>query len=237
MYSQFRDGNVLAGYGQLAVLQRSLELLPEGVEEVLLRTDTAGYEWDLLKYCAEGKNERFGVIRFCVGADVTPEFKAAVARVPSSDCQPLMRRVDGMEIDTGQQYAEVCYVPNKAATKKHGPHYRFLAIREPLPQLEFPGVENQGELPFPTMNFQGSGRQKLFAAVTNLDWPGDELIWWHRQRCGKSEEAHSVMKADLGGGKLPSGTFGANAAWWACNAFFISSRVITPCGISESPIR
>ena len=32
--------------------------------------------------------------------------------------------------------------------------------------------------------------------------------------CGKSEAAHSVMKEDLAGGKLPSGDFGVNAAWW-----------------------
>ena len=33
-------------------------------------------------------------------------------------------------------------------------------------------------------------------------------------RCGKSEEAHAVMKDDLAGGKLPSDDFGENAAWW-----------------------
>jgi Transposase DDE domain group 1 len=42
-----------------------------------------------------------------------------------------------------------------------------------------------------------------------------ELICWQRERCGKSEEAHAVMKDDLAGGRLPSGLFGANAAWWA----------------------
>ena len=41
------------------------------------------------------------------------------------------------------------------------------------------------------------------------------MIWWLRERCGKSEEVHSVMKSDLAGGQLPSGLFGANAAWWA----------------------
>ncbi len=51
--------------------------------------------------------------------------------------------------------------------------------------------------------------------VTNRDLIGDELIRWYRQRCGKSEEAHGVMKEDLAAGKLPSGLFGANAAWWA----------------------
>jgi hypothetical protein len=40
------------------------------------------------------------------------------------------------------------------------------------------------------------------------------VIWWYRERCGKSEEAHSVMKGDLAGGKFPSNLFGANAAWW-----------------------
>jgi hypothetical protein len=56
---------------------------------------------------------------------------------------------------------------------------------------------------------------KLFGVVTNRELPGDAAIWWYRERCGKSEEAHAVMKHDLAGGTLPSGLFGANAAWWA----------------------
>jgi Transposase DDE domain group 1 len=51
--------------------------------------------------------------------------------------------------------------------------------------------------------------------VTNRKDAGDTVIWWLRERCGKSEEVHSVMKSDLAGGQLPSGQFGANAAWWA----------------------
>ena len=71
------------------------------------------------------------------------------------------------------------------------------------------------QLPFPTMSFPALGRYKLFGLVTNRTLPGDELIRWQRERCGKSEEAHAVMKDDLAGGRLPSGLFGANAAWWA----------------------
>lgn len=57
---------------------------------------------------------------------------------------------------------------------------------------------------------------KLHAIVTNRDdEPAQELIRWHYQRCGKSEEAHSVMKSDFAGGQMPSRLFGANAAWWA----------------------
>jgi len=47
-----------------------------------------------------------------------------------------------------------------------------------------------------------------------MGWEGKELIRWHYGRCGKSEEAHSVMKEDFAGSKLPSGDFGVNAAWW-----------------------
>jgi len=39
--------------------------------------------------------------------------------------------------------------------------------------------------------------------VTNRDLEGNELINWLHKRCGKSEEAHSIMKEDLAGGKLP----------------------------------
>ncbi|MBW2122026.1 MAG: transposase, partial [Deltaproteobacteria bacterium] len=55
---------------------------------------------------------------------------------------------------------------------------------------------------------------KVFGLVTNRTIPGEELIRWHRGRCGKAEEAHSVMKGDLAGGRFPSGRFGENAAWW-----------------------
>ena len=60
----------------------------------------------------------------------------------------------------------------------------------------------------------GAVKYKVTGVVTNRDMPGDEVIRWYRERCGKSEEAHSIMKEDLAGGKLPSGLFGANAAWW-----------------------
>ena len=212
VHSEFRDGNVPAGHEQLRVLEEAARLLPEGVTKLCLRSDTAAYQQDLLKYCAEGKNERFGVIEFAIGADVTPEFKQAVAELPETAWRGLDRIVDGERYATDQQWAEVGYVPNWAGMSKTGPDYRFLAIREPLRELDLGDAE---QLPFPTMSFGTLGRYKLFGVVTNRTLPGDALIRWQRERCGKSEEAHAVMKDDLAGGRLPSGLFGANAAWWA----------------------
>lgn len=215
VHSEFRDGNVPAGHEQLRVLQEALGRLPTGVEKVLLRSDTAGYQKELLKYCAEGADQRFGVIEFAVGVDVTPEFKKAVAEVAEEEWQTLEREIAGGQASTEQQWAEVCFVPNWIGHSKQSPEYRFLAIREPLRQAPLPGMEGQLSLPFPTMELADRGWHKLFGVVTNRKLPGDELIRWYRQRCGKSEEAHGVMKEDLAAGKFPSGLFGANAAWWA----------------------
>jgi len=175
---------------------------------VKVRMDTQGYEWELLRYLAEGKNERFGAIDFVVGADMTQELKKEIAKLRENEWHELPRKPG----EVAQQWAEVCFVPNASAVKKNGPQYRFIATREVLKQQPLPGLTP--ELPFQTMEFAKKGVCKLHAVVTNTKLGGAELIEWYRQRCGKSEEAHSVMKSDLAGGQLPSGDFGANAAWW-----------------------
>ena len=54
------------------MLKESLRHLPESVKKVALRSDTAGYQAELLLYCGEGKDPRFsGAIEFAIGADVT----------------------------------------------------------------------------------------------------------------------------------------------------------------------
>jgi len=212
--SEFRDGNVPAQFENLRVLRETLDELPEGVETVFFRSDTAAYQQEVLRYCAEGKNERFGVIRFAVGADVTLEFKRAAATV--SEWKPLRREVDGKFVATGQEWAEVIYVPHWAGYSKKAPDYRFLAIREPLRQLELPDMPQQQTFPFPVMDFGEASRYKVFGLVSNRhDLDGEKLIWWSRERCGRAEAAHSAMKEDLAGGVLPSGSFGENAAWWS----------------------
>jgi len=206
LHTEFRDGNVPAGYEQLRVFIHALSLLPEEIESVRLRSDTAGYQHDLLRWCDdETKHPRFGKIKFAIGCDVTPEFKKAAREAEA--WHPLFDqkgRISG-------EWAEVCFVPNKSATTKKGEPLRYLAIREVMQQPHLPGMDS---LPFQTITFDET-QYKLFGMVTNMDWKGDRLIHWHRERCGKSEEAHAVMKEDLAGGKLPSSDFGENAAWWA----------------------
>ena len=212
LHTEFRDGNVPAGYEQLRVLKEALDCLPETVENLRIRSDTAGYQHKLLKYCEMAENLRFGRIEFTIGCSVTPEFKKSVAEVEESEWKPLYKTVDGKKYKTSTEWAEVCFVANAIGHSKKGPEYRYLAKRESMVvQLALPGMEQQ--LPFQTMDMN-TKRYKLFGMVTNMDWEGGKLINWQHERCGKSEEVHSVMKHDLAGGKLPSSDFGENAAWW-----------------------
>ncbi|NOQ51034.1 MAG: IS1380 family transposase [Desulfuromonadaceae bacterium] len=231
--SEFRDGNVPAGHQQLRLLQESLQQLPEGVEKVCVRSDTAGYQQNLLRYCAEGSNERFGTIDFAIGANVTESFRQAVREVAEDQWFPVLRtEADGRQHETGQQWAEVCYVPSWVGHHKNGPSYRYVATRELLRnQLELPGCET-AEDPGQVQTHSGE-RYKVRGIVTNRDVDGNELIQWYRERCGKSEEVHAVMKDDLAGGKLPSGDFGENAAWWgimilALNLNAAMKRLVLP---------
>lgn len=213
LHTEFRDGNVPAGYEQLRVLQEALGLLPEGVKKVRLRSDTAGYQHGLLRYCEMKENERFGRIEFAIGCSVTPEFKRSVSEVAQEDWRPVYKEVDGKLEKTDREWAEVCFVPNAIGHSKKGPSYRYMATREVVRQALLPGLEEPWPLPFPVVSMERC-QYKVHGVVTNMDWEGSELINWLYRRCGKSEEAHAVMKDDLAGGKLPSGDFGENAAWW-----------------------
>jgi len=197
-HTEFRDGNVPANYDLLRVFTKTLDNLPEGVERIRLRADAAGYAHELLAYCDSGDHERFGRIEFAISCPVTDAFKKEVARLP---------REEWKRLDSRREWAEVGYVPTELVHKEH--LYRYLAIREALRQPVLPGME----LPFQTLDYQGT-QYKLHGLVSNMDWRGDRLVAFAYERCGKSEEAHAILKEDLFGGKLPSGNFGENAAWW-----------------------
>ena len=76
---------------------------------------------------------------------------------------------------------------------------RYLGLRLVKPQGEF---------------FDDGSRTAYFAVVTNRDERGDQVIEWHREKAGTIEHVHEETKNGLAGGTLPSGKFGANAAWF-----------------------
>ncbi len=245
LHSEFRDGNVPASYEQLRCLKEALERLPRGVKSVCLRSDNAGYQEEVLSYCAEGKNERFGVIKFAIASRVSTGFKAAVAELKESDWKPLSITLpNGERIESEQQYAEVCFVPAWAIKNKQTPDYRYLAIRDPLhEQPTLKGIEAPADtLPTQTVSCADK-KYRLYGLVTNQEtMTGDEVIAWYRERCGDSEMIHSMQKQDFCGGQFPSNKFGANAAWWqimvmTLNLVTLMKKLVLPESLSKKRMK
>jgi hypothetical protein len=234
--TQFRDGNVPPSYGQFEELKRVLENVPSGVNKVQLRSDSAGYQTDLLKYCASGMNERFGVIDFAISCPVVKELKEAAKQVAEKEWQPVYAETKKGLKATWQECAEVTYASNELSNGEKSAEYRFFVTREQVEitvkeriklrkeetQMELPlqerieklekSSENMKKLHLTEMNGKV---YKIFAIVSNvMDKEGVELVRWHRGRCGKSEEVHHILKEELAGGHVVSQNFGANAAYW-----------------------
>jgi hypothetical protein len=216
LHSEFRDGNVPAGYDVTRVMAEALTCLPDGVERVYTRQDTAAYQTSFLAWCErEREHPKYGRILFTISADVTAALRAEVRNV--TEWHPLHRGAGEKSKGPSREWAEVVFVPHDQAmlTDIREP-FRYLVVREKASeQLTLMEADDAATLPFPTMTFENV-RYKLHAIVTNRrDEVAAELIHWHYARCGKSEEAHSIMKEDFAGGQAPSAKFGANAAWWA----------------------
>ena len=236
--TQLRGGNIPPGYEQLKELKRVLKTIPEGVKEITLRSDSAGYQEAIMRYCAEGLDERFSEIKFTISCKIVDGFKQAVKVVPEADWRPVFKEVKknvATELqETGQEWAEVAYVPDWSL--KSNAEYRFIAIRE---RTELRKGENPNQMALPEvieamekenentkrlhLTAMENHAYKVFGIVTNMrEEDGGKIVLFHHERCGKSEEVHRILKDELGGGHVASGKFGCEAAWWNITVLSLS---------------
>ena len=194
---QFRDGNVPAAFGAKAFLEHAFGALPVGLAQRYLRADTAFYDEHALTW-ADAHD-----VGFAVSADMTKALARAIADLPEAAWQSYRPRNDRHPDGEEREWAEVVFVPDWARNhQKHGQAFRYLAIRVRSRQAEL---------------FEETPAWRHFAVVTNQAGDGEALLRWQRGKQGTVEHGHGVVKNDLGGGVLPCGRFGANAAWWRIN--------------------
>jgi len=216
VHEEFRDGNVPAGCGNVRILERAVAALPAGVTQRFVRGDSALYEQDLLAWCEEPARG----IGYAISADMSPPLHAEILRLPETAWQ-----LDRAEPDVIREWAEVPYVPDDGDHRKDRPWVRrYLAIRI---------RRCQGEL------FADGNAVKHFAIVTNREGDGLTLIRWHREKAGTVEHVHHVLKNELAAAALPSGKFGANAAWFRLNVLTYNllsalKRLALPGDLSEA---
>jgi hypothetical protein len=194
LHDQFRDGHVPAGCGNVRVLAQALANLPQGITQIRLRADSALYETEVLRWC-EDENRR---IAYAISADMSEHLRAEIVRLPETAWQ-----VEREEAEAIRSWAEVAYVPDDGDHRKDRPCLRrYLAVRI---------QKRQGSL------FADGSSVRYFAVVTNRTEDGLTILQWHREKAGTVEHAHHVLKNELAAAALPSGKFGANAAWFRLN--------------------
>jgi hypothetical protein len=192
LHDQFRDGHVPAGCGNVRVLEQAVATLPQGVNRIALRADSALYETAVLRWCEERQ------IGYAISADCSEQLRAEIVRLPETAWQ-----VERAEPEAIRAWAEVPYVPSDGDHRKDRPCLRrYLAVRI---------QKRQGSL------FADGSSVHFFAVVTNRTGDGLALLQWHRQKAGTVEHTHHVLKNELAAAALPSGKFGANAAWFRLN--------------------
>ena len=210
---QFRDGNVPAGMGNRSVVRAALAALPEGTKMRYLRGDSALYEQKLLREL-DGDGIAFGI-----SADVSKVLREAMRALPEREWKPYVKtRAGKPDKPTDKQWAEVAFVPEERSPKKDARPFRYVGIRIPRQEADL---------------FEGP--YMYFAVVTNRwEMDGNELLNWSRQRCGSVEWAHDLMKNDFAARVLPSGRFGANAAWYRFNVLAFNLKVaMTKIGLPD----
>jgi hypothetical protein len=192
VHDEFRDGQVPAGCGNQRILERAVAQLPAGISQLRLRADSALYEIAVLRWCEAHE------VEYAISADMSPQLAAEIRRLPARAWQ--LEREDG---EARREWAEVPYVPSDGDHRKHRPCVRrYLAIRI---------TPRQGGL------FADGSEVKHFAIVTNRAGDGLALLQWHREKAGTVEHTHHILKNELAAAALPSGKFGANAAWFRLN--------------------
>ena len=197
LWDEFRDGHVSAGSGNRRVIERALGALPESVEKVHLRADSALYDHALMVFLDQRE------VGFAISVTVSDGLRRRIAALEESEW--TFEREDAGAV---RHWAELDYLPDGAIAQKEGAvrRLRYLAIRIKKPQ---------GEL------FADGSEVKHFCVVTNRNDPENgnagDLLAWHRGKAGTVEHSHHVLTNELAAEALPSQAFGANAAWFRMN--------------------
>jgi len=226
IHTEFRDGNVPAKMSLMEMLQDSINTLPSSIETIYYRGDSASCQHEFMKKMASGTLvEGRGVVYFAVSALINKHIKKLYANINEADWKLYNQK-------NKQEYAEVLYYESWMSplkpmrlifirTKQKSERAKLKEQQKADPnyrQLSLDLVDDDGQDiddTFETDNSEYSIRG-ILSNVPESKYKSATLIKWARERCGKSEELHAIQKDDLAGGKMPSGKFGANYAWWVC---------------------
>ncbi len=234
---EIRDGNVPAAMDNQRGFEEALLQLPAQVREVTLRTDGAGYQETVIRACNNPafrpeQTRRLGTIGLICGATRSEELMAEVARLGEDAWRPMT----GPAVSDRAQLecAELPFVSNGSYSARPEHVIRYVVTRRAM--VGELGLD-VGELPAEG----GRPAYRIRAYMTNFPAPdalkaekanglktmdAAEVVAAAHERCGHGEEVHAVLKSDLAAGMMPSGRFGANAAWLWLSALALNTMAL-----------
>ncbi len=225
LFSEFRDGNVNPSYNIPEFVKESFSHLPKTVKDLYLRSDSAGYNFDLMSYCNKQN------IKFTISSRLCKSIREEINVVKNEDWSKInltkeqLLRNKNNENKECWEWTEIDHIPDNP--KEEG--YRYIAVRskiieqKPLFEELINSQEKEGEDNTKKQYTKDGIRYNIRVIVTNrYDLTGEKLFHWHNKRCGYSEQIHDVMKNELAGGQFPSNKFGANAFWWLMMIFSLN---------------
>ena len=148
---------------------------------------------------------------------------------------PVETGIDAAGPDRPQlECADLPFVSNGSYSARPEHVIRYVVTRRALPGSLGLG---EGELPAA----HGRPAYAIRAYMTNFPAPdalpiekanglktmhAREVVVAAHERCGHGEEVHAVLKSDLAAGMMPSGRFGANAAWLWLSALALNAMAL-----------
>ncbi len=216
---EFRPGNVPSGFRVKELVKRTVEKrLPSGMDRIDFRGDSAAYDWDLMKYL-DSKG-----IHFAITADFSEELAKRVEALPREAFKKLYSCTEYGKIWNGDRWAEVEFV-SKESVKRFRKPLRYIAIQHAV-QQRLPGLRENPDQPLlPGLAEDDPSQKKYHVVVTNWSeekLAGDQVVRWHRERCGSIERVFRVFNNDQAASCFPCGQYGANAAWYRYNVLLFN---------------
>ncbi len=225
LFSEFRDGNVNPGYNIVEFVKKSFSYLPDTVKDLYLRSDSAGYNFDLMNYCDEHN------IKFSISSKLCESIRQEIKVLEAESWSEISQSTEQLLKDKNKEaekcweWSEIDHIPDDPAAGE----YRYIGFRTKIIDQRplFEGLLNnrsKDEDDRTKKQYTKDGiRYSIRVIVTNrYDLTGAELFHCHNKRCGYSEQIHGVMKNELAGSQFPSNKFGANAFWWLMMIFSLN---------------
>ena len=213
VHDDFRNGNASPGGQALEFLKQTLAQLPDTVEHIDVRSDSAWYQAGIMDFCEDNGHG------FCIGADRDEAVKTGIMNCAEDDWHRINAPADPG--DTEPFIRE--WATETVHTLNNSPHaYRLIIIRK---------ERLQDDLEY--------GPYAYHAIITNMALPLEEQLTWYRKR-GQCENQIKELKWDFETRVLPSGDYFVNATYLrimtlAYNLFVALKRLALP--ESDRPLR